>query len=177
MFRLKYLFIYLSLFLITSCQQKEDYQSQAEEIFPPVQMKHVALYRIAALPVSPVYFEGQWTIVIFGDANCQGDCLKRLALINDVEQAKKLFVADGPAQNSRLTELAGLFPNVAITMGATAGSFDSFYAQFDVEIIEPAQKHRQLYLVNPSKELVYSLPQHNLSVESLQKEITVMTGN
>ena len=171
MFRLVSLLFYISLFLNVSCQQQEDYKSRAEEIFPPVQMKYVALYRKDGLPVIPVFFEGQWTIVIFGNAPCDDDCMERLALINSIESAKKLFVFNGQASHTKLKELVEAFPNIAITMGTSAASFDNFYAQFDVDTVEPLQKHQQVYLVNPSTKLVYSLPQKDLTSDDLAKEI------
>ena len=172
MYRLVTLLFYISLFLNVSCQQQDNYKSRAEEIFPPVEMKYVALYRQDGLPIIPVFFAEQWSIVIFGDTPCDDDCLDRLALINSIESAKKLFVFNGQAKHKKLKELVDSFPNVAITMGTSAASFDNFYTQFDVDTVEPTQKHQQIYLVNPSSELVYSLPHKGLTSADLTKEIT-----
>ena len=174
MFRLTSVLFYLSLFLMVSCQQRDEYQSRAEEIFPPVKMDYVALYRIDNLPVSPAFFGGQWTIVIFGTSTCDSDCLNRLALINDIKDTKKLFVVDGLAKHTDMREIARSFSNVAVTMGTTARSFDKFSGQFDIETIDPAQKHKQIYLVNPLKELVHIVPQQGLTAADLDKEIVLL---
>jgi len=174
MSRLILLTFYFALFFFVACQKQEQYQSRAEEVFPPVAIKYAALNQLGALPVIPAFFKGQWSIVIFGEADCSDDCLKRLAVINAVEQAKKLFVIDGLTNSAELKELGAKFTNVAITMGVTASSFDKFYAQFNIDGIEAAQKHTLLYLVNPSAELVYSLPQENLTSAELEKEIAVI---
>ncbi len=176
MSRLTLLTFYFSLFFIVACQKQEQYQSSAEEIFPPITIKYAALNRIGGLPVTPAFFKDQWSIVIFGEPGCSDDCLKRLALINGVKQAKKLFVIDGLAGHALLNELGAKFTNVAITMGVTASSFDSFDAQFAVEGIEPEQKKSMIYLVNPSAELVYSLDTGNLTTADLEKEITAIVN-
>ncbi|MBT3205657.1 MAG: hypothetical protein HOM14_15710 [Gammaproteobacteria bacterium] len=174
MSRLIILVFYFSLFFNAACQQQEDYQSSAEEIFPPVTMKYAALNRMDNLPVSLTFFKDDWTMVVFGESSCSDNCLNRLALLNDVKSAKKLFVIDGLANHATLRELAGLFPNVAITMGVTASSFDRFYAQFDLDSIEPTQKQKMIYLVSPSAELVYSLDAEEITSSDLEKEIVLL---
>ena len=174
MSRLTLLTFYFSLFFIVACQQQEQYQSSAEEVFPPVAIKYAALNQLGGLPVSPAYFKGKWSIVIFGEPNCSDDCLQRLALINGVKQAKKLFIIDGLTNSAELSELGAKFTNVAITMGVTASSFDSFDAQFGIEGIEPEQKKLMIYLINPSAELVYTLSSENLTAADLEKEMAVI---
>ena len=174
MSRLIILTFYFSLFFFLACEKQEQYLSSAEEVFPPITIKYAALNQLGGLPVTPSFFKNEWTIVIFGGADCSDDCLKRLALINAVEQAKKLFVIDGLAGHAELTELGTKFTNVAITMGVTASSFDTFYAQFDVDGIELSQKKLMIYLISPSAELVYSLPSDNLTSAELEKEIAVI---
>lgn len=171
MFRLATVFLYLSLFLTVSCQQQKAFDSVVEEIFPAVPIKYVALYRVNSLPVSPVFFQDQWSIVIFGQAVCDESCKQRLSLVNEVEGAQKLYVIDGLADHSKMSELASLYPNVAITMGATASSFDSFYAQFDVDTVASSQKNQHVYLVNPAAMLAFSLPLTDLTADVLSREI------
>jgi len=174
MYRFVLPLFFLSLTLTVSCQQQDDFKSQAEEIFPPVEMTHVALYRKSGLPVIPVFFQGQWSMVIFGNTSCENECIKRLDLINGVESVKKLLVFNGQAKHTRMQELVDSYPNVAITMGTSAASFDNFYKQFDVDTVEPIKKHQQIYLVNPTAELAYSLPQKGLTSEQLGKEMAFL---
>ncbi|MCP4075318.1 MAG: hypothetical protein GY744_03940 [Gammaproteobacteria bacterium] len=174
MSRLIILMFYFSLLFNAACQKQDEYQSRAEEVFPPITIKYAALNQIGGLPVTPAFFQGQWSIVIFGEPNCSDECLKRLALINPVKQAKKLFVIDGLASHAELNELGAKFTNVAITMGVTASSYDSFDTQFVIEGIEPAKKKLMIYLINPAAELVYSLSSDNLTVVDLEKEIAVI---
>lgn len=167
-------FIFLLLFLTVSCQKQESYQARVEEIFPPVLVQNVALNRMGNLPVSVEFFKGQWTLVVFGSGNCKSACQHRLELVNEAANVKKLLVIDGLATPAKLRELAGSYPDVAVTMGITASTFDHFYAQFDVESIAPEQKRQHIYLVSPSAELVYSLSSENLTADDLAKEISLL---
>ena len=166
--------ILLSLFLLSSCQKQEVYKSKAEEIFPPVPMRNVALYRMDNSPISPAFFQGQWSVVIFGTESCNAGCLKRLALVNEVRQAQKLFVLAGIASHSMLTDLAKQFSNVAISMGTTPYSFDNFYAQFDSDMDMFDDKHKQIYLINSSAELAYKIDFTRLNPGDIDNEITLL---
>jgi len=174
MFRVSPLLFYLSLFFNVACQSQGDYKSRAEEVFPSVPIKYVGLYRVDNLPIGPAFFNGQWSVVIFGKASCNNDCMQRLKLVNEADVTNKLFVIDDLADYKKLRELAEKFPDVEITMGTTASLFDKFYAHFDVDLVEPAQKHQTIYLVNPSSELVYILPQAKLTSSDIEKEIAVI---
>lgn len=166
--------ILLSILLLSSCQKQEIYKSRAEEIFPPVPIRNVALYRMDNSPISPAFFHGQWSAVIFGTEFCNEGCLKRLALVSEVRQAKKLFVLAGVASHSMLTDLGNQFPNVAISMGTTPFSFDIFYAQFDSDIELPDDKHKQIYLINSSAELSYKIDFSLLNSGDIDNEITLL---
>ena len=165
--------ILFSMLLLTSCQKQDNYQSSADEIFPPVPMKHVALYRINNQAISPAFFHGQWSVVIFGTESCNEGCLKRLTLVNEVRKAKKLFVMTGIASHAILNDLGKQFSNVAISMGTTASSFDNFYAQFGSEMELPDDQHKSIYLVNPSAELVSKVDFTKLNSGDIDNEITL----
>ena len=168
------LLILLSILLISSCQKQEVYNSSAEEIFPPVPMRNVALYRMDNSPISPTFFHGQSSVVIFGTESCDEGCLKRLALVNEVRLAKKLFVLAGVTSHSVLADLGKQFPNVAISMGTTPFSFDNFYAQFDNDMQLSDDKHQQIYLINSSAELAYKIDYTRLNSGDIDREITLL---
>ncbi len=168
------LLFYFSLFFNISCQKQEQYQTIAEEVFPPVTLKYAALNRLDNLPVSLTFFRDQWTLVIFGDSSCADDCQKRLALVNDVQSVNKLFVINGQAGHVTLRELARIYPEVAITMGVTASSFDNFYNQFDVDMVDSEDKHLYVYLISPTGDLAHILNVENLSAADVEKEISAL---
>lgn len=165
----------LLLMLNAGCEPQEAYKSRAVEVFPPIPMRHVALFRMDGLPIGPVYFQGQWSVVAFGTSSCQGDCLQRLDLLEKLDQpVNKLFVIDDLADHSKLRELAQKSPSVAVTMGISAASFDNFYDQFDTDTGESIDKHQQFYLVNPLAELAYSLQQQGLKPGDIDRELELL---
>ena len=156
----------LSMVLLSACQEQGAYQSRATEVFPPVAIENVALFRLDQLPVAPDFFNGHWTVVVFGKAACDQDCRHRLQLVNALRNTPALFVIADLANERQLQTLAKQYPSVAISMGTTAAAFDNFYRQFDAEYITEADKHQFIYLVNPDTELSHS---HTLAVEKLAK--------
>lgn len=165
------LIFYLAVFFIAACRDNDNFKPRAEEVFPPVEMFHVALYRLDNLAISPNYFKDKWTLIIFGPPSCAEMCFERLKMVNEAKGAQKLFVFDGLAQNKQLRELASRFPSVAISMGTTAASFDNFYSQFTIENVQADDKHDYIYLVGPEAELAFVLSQKSLTSADIDKEL------
>lgn len=159
------------LVLLSGCQKQTPYQSRASEVFPPVAIRHAALFRMDGLTISPAFFRDQWTIVVFGLSSCGQPCQHRLQRINEVKTGQSLLIIVDLADHSRLRELAEHYPSVAISMGATAVSFDDFYAQFDVEPIMENKKMSFIYLVNPAAELAYTLSGKEMKKGDINNEL------
>lgn len=164
----------LSMVLLAACQDHKNHQGRASEVFPPVSVQNVALFRLSQLPVSPVFFEGHWTVVVFGQAACEQDCQHRLQLVNAVQDTPSLFVITDLADHRQLQTLAKQHPSVAISMGTTASAFDNFYRQFDLESIAASEKHQFIYLVNPDAELAYTLAVAELREGDIDKELALL---
>jgi len=162
------------LIISTGCNRQPEYQSRKMEVFPAVQIKYAALYQVDGLPVSPAFFQGQWTLVIFGQADCAFACQQRLALLNSLEAVKKLFVIIDLAQPDQMREFKQRYPQVAISMGTTAVSFDRFYAQFKDEFADAEQQQARIFLVNPAGVLSYWLSTEDLKTADIQMEMQIL---
>ncbi len=137
-------------------------------------MKYAALYQVDGLPVSPAFFQGQWTLVIFGQGDCPATCQERLALINNLESVKKLFVIIDLAEPDQMRNLKRMYPQVAISMGTTAVSFDRFYAQFNDEFADEEQKQARIFLLSPAGVLSYWLSAEEISSADIQQEVQML---
>ena len=107
----------LFLFALPACQPKSQYQSQAEEIFPPVTITRAALFRMGNLGISPAFFSGQWTAVLFASSSCDSACQHRLTLANEGLGAQALLVIVDVADHGKLLQLKKQYPAVEISMG------------------------------------------------------------
>jgi hypothetical protein len=163
--------ITLLVFFIAACEQKKPAASQLQEVFPPVEIKYAALFRINNLPVTPIFFKNHWTIIAFGDADCGGPCLLRLKSLADIDNVQKLFFYEDLADHARLRELATEFPAIGMTSGTTASSAENFYRQFDVDFIEADNKKQFLYLVNPVAELEFAFHEQDLVSGQISEEL------
>lgn len=161
----------LSVLLSAGCQQQPGYQTKASEIFPAVAIKYAALFRMDQLPISPAFFKGQWTVLVFASSSCEDDCQHRLSLLNDVKSAQTLLVIDDLANHTQLRGLKKKYPSVAISMGTTAASIDNFLRQFEEETISMADKNKYVYLINPTPEFSYTLAVENLMAGEIDKEL------
>ncbi len=166
--------IFLCLLLLISCEERAVYESQANEVFPPAEIKFAALFRMDQLPISPAFFRDRWTLVVFGEADCPADCQHRLSVLNQVESAQSLFVITDIADHKQLRGLAKKYPSVSVSMGTSAASFDYFYNQFDVEEISAKDKHTFVYLVDGSPALVYTLSLEDLTSRDIDWELTAL---
>ena len=159
------------LVLITACGQKPAFQSQLEEVFPPVPLRYSVLNRVNALPITPDYFRDRWTLVLFGLADCAPDCQTRLQLANRQQSVQALFVVQDLADFTVLNRLAAAYPEVAISMAGTAALADNFQGQFKVESITEDDPAAYFYLVNPKAELEYVLAADGLRPTDLEQEL------
>ncbi len=90
MVRLFILLRLLSIILLSACQEQGAYQSRATEVFPPVAIENVALFRLDQLPVAPAFFNGHRTVVVFGKAKCDQACQHRLQLVDALRNTPAL---------------------------------------------------------------------------------------
>jgi len=163
------------LMISTGCTRQAEYQSRKMEVFPAVPMKYVALYQVDGLPVSPAFFQGQWTLVIFGQADCNPACQQQLALLNNLDDTvRKLFVISDLAEPEQMRVLKRKYPQVAISMGTTAVSFDRFYTQFNDEFSDAEQQLVRIFLVSPTGMLSYWLSAEELSSTDIQQEVKML---
>lgn len=162
------------LLLIAGCQQQAPYQSRAIEVFPPVKIQYAALFQIDQLSISPAFFQGQWTAMIFASASCEANCQHRLMLLNKLKKAQALLVIDDVANHIQLRALKKKYPNIAISMGSNASSIDNFMAQFDVDFIPANKKNDMVYLINPKPEFSYTLAIDNLKASDIDREVNVL---
>ncbi len=159
------------LVLIAGCKQEPEFQSQLEEVFPPVPLRYSVLNRVNALPITPDYFRERWTLVLFGLADCAPDCQTRLQLANRQQSVQALFVVQDLANFTVLNQLAAAYPEVAISMASTAALADNFQSQFRVETITEDDPAVFFYLVNPQAELEYVLAADGLRPTDLEQEL------
>ena len=169
----------LALFLsaLPACQPKSQYQSQAEEVFPPVTITRAALFRMGNLGISPEFFSGQWTAVLFASSSCDSACQHRLALANEGVRAQALLVIVDLANHAQLLQLKKQYPAVEISMGTTAASIDSFVLQFEDEAIPPEGMADYIYLVSPDAELSYRLDAQRMKSGDLTRELQALESN
>lgn len=161
------------MLLLTACERAPGFQSRALEVFPPVTIEKAALYRIDHQAVTPAFFQGRWSAVVFGDVDCADACQKHLHELDQIQDVRSLFVIEGVADAGQLRKLAQQFPRVAIGLGASAVSFDAFARQF-----ETSGKSRQdwIYLVNAEAELVWQLSVADLVDGDIQSEFELLTN-
>ena len=171
----KRLILCLALLVLASCQSQSSYQSQAEEVFPPVKISKAALFRMGNVGISPAFFHGKWTGVMFASASCDTECQKQLTLVDGIGVIQFLLVIVDLADHSRLRELKDKYPGVEISMGTTAASIDNFIAQFEDESIARSEMEGYLYLVNPDAQLSYMLATASLQLGDMKKELMGLT--
>ncbi|MDJ0832620.1 MAG: hypothetical protein QNJ69_03800 [Gammaproteobacteria bacterium] len=168
--------LFCLLVYLTGCEQKPAFQSHLEEVFPPVPLTYSVLNRVNALPITPDFFRDRWTLVLFGLADCAPDCQTRLQLANRQQAVQALFVVQDLANFTVLNQLASAYPEVAISMAATAALADNFQAQFRVESVTADDPAGFFYLVNPQAELEYLLPADGLRPTELEQELNNLTS-
>jgi len=170
----KRVILYLALLMLASCQSESKYQSRAEEVFPPVKISKAALFRMGNVGISPAFFHGKWTGVMFASASCDTECQKQLTLVDGIGVMQFLLVIVDLADHSKLRELKDQYPGIEISMGTTAASIDNFIAQFEDEAITRNEMEGYLYLVNPDAKLSYLLSTASLQSGDLKKELMVL---
>jgi len=163
--------------VLASCEQEQTEASRLQEVFPSVEIRNAALFRVNQTALTQAFFKGQWTLVSFSEAGCSQQCLHRLELLAAADDVQRLFFLQGMPDHVLLSSLANKFPSIAITMGATAISSDIFYGQFDVDFIEAQQKQEFIYLINSNAELEYVLPQEQVKSGILNVELDRLTKN
>ncbi len=168
---LQILGLIIVLLAAAGCQQQVPYQARATEIFPPVTIQYAALFQIDQLSISPAFFQGQWTAMVFASSACESNCQHRLMVLNKVEMAQTLLVIDDVADHIQLRGLKKKYPTVAISMGSNASSIDNFMAQFDVDFIPADKKNDNIYLISPTPEFVYTLAIDSLKASDIDREI------
>lgn len=169
------LYLALLLTMVPSCKSGQQYESRAEEVFPSVKISKAALFRMGNVGISPAFFHGHWTGVMFASASCDTPCQKQLALVNGVGGLQFLLVIVDLADHATLRTLKKQYPGIEISMGTTAASIDNFIAQFEDEAIARSEMKDYIYLVNPNAELSYLLATESLQSGDLTQEIRMLT--
>ncbi len=143
------------------------------EVFPPVKITRAALLRMDRPGISPAFFQGKWTAVTFGQADCDQACSTRLARLDEAGAAQALLVFDEPVGHEQMRALQQRYPAIEIATGVTAASIDNFRAQF-VGAVEEGHVHDYIFLITAEAELVQMLPATQLAVGDVDRELKAM---
>lgn len=163
--------------VLTACDNKNHYQSEAIEVFPPHELFNVALFRMNNLNISPAYFKGKWSIVLLAHSPCDSKCKRRLELLNSVDKAQKLLVFNSPATTHNIQLLTTQFANVSIAMGTNAPATDFFFEQFSIEQIASTLKFDYLYFVNPAGQIQHALALKGINKKIIESELYLFKTN
>jgi hypothetical protein len=156
---------------LAACSKPAPYESKAMEIFPPMTIRHAALFRMDELGITQDFFSGHWTAVMFASTDCEADCQHRLAVLNAFNAGQALLVFTDVAGHQQMRALKNSYPKVEISMGATAASLDLFIEQFNDSAIGTQQRAQYIYLVNPESVLTYAALASQLQVGDLDLEV------
>jgi hypothetical protein len=164
------------LLLLTGCEARQVQEIHLQEVFPPVTMDNVALFRVNNLPVTVDYFRNHWTLVVLDSEDCKESCIRRLEHVNRIKAVQKLLFADGLADQKRLRELIEMYPQIAMTSGTTMSSVENFSRQFDLEDLDRSQKYNYVYIINPGAQLVYVVSDADVNQGLLESDMPLLLG-
>ena len=160
----------LALLLLVACEAENHNHTQGTEIFPPRSIMYAALWQLNGLGINPAFFRDHWSLVIIEDAECQQECLQRLALIAAISDVQQLFVASDAATHAQMRNIAKHNPGVEVAMGATAASIDSFRRQLSAGDFDNDTTSHPVYVINPHAEVILTYPGSG-EAAGLQKEL------
>ena len=160
----------LALLLLVACEAENHNHTQGTEIFPPRSIMYAALWQLNGLGINPAFFRDHWSLVIIEDAECQQECLQRLALIAAISDVQQLFVASDAATHAQMRNIAKHNPGVEVAMGATAASIDSFRRQLSAGDFDNDTTSHPVYVINPHAEVILTYPGEG-EAAGLQKEV------
>ena len=163
-----------STLLLFACEKSPPYVSKAAEIFPPMQIRQAALFRMDDLGITQDFFNGRWTAVAFASADCPSDCRHRLRMMDGQQNAQALLVLTDLARHDQMRALKADFPGVEISMGATAASLDLFIEQFNDSAISIEERSNYVYLVNPDSQLTHAVLGAQLEPGDLERELVIL---
>ena len=166
----------LTALLLSACDKPAPYEARAEEVFPAMEIKQAALFRMDQLGITQDFFQGRWTAVAFATAECPADCRHRLALLNQSGDAQALLVFTDIARHDQMRALKKSFPRVEVSMGATASSLDLFIEQFNDSSITSDERANYIYLVNPERMLTHAVPASAVEPGDIEQELALLTG-